>query len=307
MAYIANRKNSLAETPNPRVVAEDMARTKSYSEVWTTRKKEQNSEHVYEFLDSPLPSPPTSAASVPLYSYSATPGPDERNSEEEKQLLSPPISSPIPPLYFNPYMPHTPQHVMQFPAFYVPYRPEFFPHYGAISNTAPVSYVQIPSPTSATPDKPITKRGIKKNQNRLVANSVQNWRSREIESFSSQDEQPTAYNSASTEKSEEYIYNETIPPYEELDSFSPSSDEVRLPLEELHRYKIPLGVTTFGNPAQNVILADRLYNPTKTTNVYIRGLHPSTTDASLYNVVRRYGPTRSVKAIVHLENGECKG
>ncbi|KAL1924158.1 uncharacterized protein VTP21DRAFT_7193 [Calcarisporiella thermophila] len=52
---------------------------------------------------------------------------------------------------------------------------------------------------------------------------------------------------------------------------------------------------------------DPFYNPTQTTNVYIRGLPPTTTDESLYNMCVVYGKITSSKAMLDQRTGECKG
>ncbi|CAG8678985.1 23869_t:CDS:2 [Dentiscutata erythropus] len=48
-------------------------------------------------------------------------------------------------------------------------------------------------------------------------------------------------------------------------------------------------------------------NPTKTTNIYIRGLPPNTTDESLHNMCSIYGSITSSKAIIDQKQGDCKG
>ncbi|KAL1921877.1 uncharacterized protein VTP21DRAFT_10519 [Calcarisporiella thermophila] len=52
---------------------------------------------------------------------------------------------------------------------------------------------------------------------------------------------------------------------------------------------------------------DPYYNPLHITNIYIRGLPPSTTDESFYNMCCAYGKINSSKAIIDLKNGNCKG
>ncbi|GBC00261.1 hypothetical protein RclHR1_00380029 [Rhizophagus clarus] len=48
-------------------------------------------------------------------------------------------------------------------------------------------------------------------------------------------------------------------------------------------------------------------NPTKTTNIYIRGLPPTTTDESLHSMCSIYGTITSSKAIIDQKQGDCKG
>lgn len=50
-----------------------------------------------------------------------------------------------------------------------------------------------------------------------------------------------------------------------------------------------------------------LYNPSKTTNVYIRGLAPDTDDDKLFKLVDQYGHVVSHKAIMDKTTGFCKG
>ncbi|CAG8573358.1 9129_t:CDS:2 [Funneliformis mosseae] len=48
-------------------------------------------------------------------------------------------------------------------------------------------------------------------------------------------------------------------------------------------------------------------NPTKTTNIYIRGLPHTTTDESLHSMCSIYGAITSSKAIIDQKQGDCKG
>jgi RNA recognition motif len=50
-----------------------------------------------------------------------------------------------------------------------------------------------------------------------------------------------------------------------------------------------------------------VYNPKGTTNVYIRGLRPETTDEDLLRMVRNYGQIVSTKAIIDTQTKSCKG
>jgi hypothetical protein len=50
-----------------------------------------------------------------------------------------------------------------------------------------------------------------------------------------------------------------------------------------------------------------IYNPKGTTNVYIRGLRPETTDEDLLHMVRQYGSITSTKAIIDTQTKSCKG
>jgi hypothetical protein len=57
----------------------------------------------------------------------------------------------------------------------------------------------------------------------------------------------------------------------------------------------------------NRSLAESLSNPTGTSNVYIRGLTPDTSDESLYSWCSRFGHIISHKAIIDNNHGSCKG
>ncbi|KAI9752322.1 MAG: hypothetical protein M4579_005665 [Chaenotheca gracillima] len=50
-----------------------------------------------------------------------------------------------------------------------------------------------------------------------------------------------------------------------------------------------------------------LTNQNRTRNVYIRGLHPATSDELLLAYGALFGPVESAKAIVDIQSGECKG
>ena len=50
-----------------------------------------------------------------------------------------------------------------------------------------------------------------------------------------------------------------------------------------------------------------LYNPSKTSNVYVRGLVPETNDETLLKLVQPYGTVAQHKAIINKETGFCKG
>jgi hypothetical protein len=50
-----------------------------------------------------------------------------------------------------------------------------------------------------------------------------------------------------------------------------------------------------------------IYNPKGTTNVYIRGLRPETTDEDLLHMVMQYGNIISTKAIIDTQTKSCKG
>lgn len=63
----------------------------------------------------------------------------------------------------------------------------------------------------------------------------------------------------------------------------------------------------FAAPTFEEALGSSLYNPNNTRNVYIRGLPPDTTDASLVDICERFGAIESSKAIVDTQTEQCKG
>lgn len=69
----------------------------------------------------------------------------------------------------------------------------------------------------------------------------------------------------------------------------------------------PAVPSLFTGPTLDEALEHSLYNPTNTTNVYIRGLPPDTTDESLLEMCERFGEISSSKAIVDPQTGTCKG
>ena len=68
----------------------------------------------------------------------------------------------------------------------------------------------------------------------------------------------------------------------------------------------PAVPSIYPDPAYSNINAC-LYNPKGTTNVYIRGLRPETTDEDLLHMVRPYGNIISTKAIIDTQTKMCKG
>lgn len=87
------------------------------------------------------------------------------------------------------------------------------------------------------------------------------------------------------------------------------------------RFQVPSNAVAYGNytPQQVTTQASKMptgspSTPTSTsseslsnTNLYIRGLTPSTTDKDLVNLCQQYGTIISTKAIVDLKTSECKG
>jgi RNA recognition motif. (a.k.a. RRM, RBD, or RNP domain) len=64
--------------------------------------------------------------------------------------------------------------------------------------------------------------------------------------------------------------------------------------------------SVYPDPAYSNI-SNCIYNPKGTTNVYIRGLRPETSDDDLLHMVRHYGKIVSAKAIIDTQTKMCKG
>jgi len=72
--------------------------------------------------------------------------------------------------------------------------------------------------------------------------------------------------------------------------------------------EVPAPVPTlYGGPGGYNSLEAALYNPTQTTNVYVRGLAPDMTDEALLWMAQRFGSIKSSKAIIDQQTGSCKG
>lgn len=69
----------------------------------------------------------------------------------------------------------------------------------------------------------------------------------------------------------------------------------------------PAVPAVFTDPGHRRALSVSLYNPTRTTNVYIRGLTPDTDDDKLHSYVARFGLVLCHKSILDLDTGTCKG
>lgn len=63
----------------------------------------------------------------------------------------------------------------------------------------------------------------------------------------------------------------------------------------------------FAAPSLEEALEQSLFNPNQTTNVYIRGLPPDTTDTKLLEICERFGEITSSKAIMDVQTNTCKG
>ena len=70
---------------------------------------------------------------------------------------------------------------------------------------------------------------------------------------------------------------------------------------------IPRAVPSVWNDPAEVNLSKSLENREGIRNVYIRGLHPNTTDQMIYDYAIRFGDIERCKAIVDLDTGTCKG
>ncbi|KAK9455463.1 hypothetical protein V1511DRAFT_521223 [Dipodascopsis uninucleata] len=71
-------------------------------------------------------------------------------------------------------------------------------------------------------------------------------------------------------------------------------------------FPIPIAISPHPN-AMTFSLEESLKNPRNTTNVYIRGLAPNTTDEVLVKIVSRFGNLTTAKAMMDSSTGMCKG
>ncbi|KAL8930946.1 MAG: hypothetical protein Q9208_000047 [Pyrenodesmia sp. 3 TL-2023] len=71
---------------------------------------------------------------------------------------------------------------------------------------------------------------------------------------------------------------------------------------------IPLAIPAIDSPGGGRgSLEQIMHNPNSTTNVYVRGLHPETTDEMLLDYGKRFGDVDSAKSIIDTATGFCKG
>ncbi|KAL9000143.1 MAG: hypothetical protein Q9169_001218 [Polycauliona sp. 2 TL-2023] len=71
---------------------------------------------------------------------------------------------------------------------------------------------------------------------------------------------------------------------------------------------IPQAVPAIDSPGGGRgTLEQIMHNPNGTTNVYVRGLHPDTSDEMLHAYGARFGDVMSAKSIIDAATGQCKG
>lgn len=71
---------------------------------------------------------------------------------------------------------------------------------------------------------------------------------------------------------------------------------------------IPLAIPAIDSPGGGRgSLEQIMHNPNATTNVYVRGLHPETSDEMLLAYGKRFGDVDSAKSIIDTATGSCKG
>ncbi|KAL9596326.1 MAG: hypothetical protein Q9219_005880 [cf. Caloplaca sp. 3 TL-2023] len=71
---------------------------------------------------------------------------------------------------------------------------------------------------------------------------------------------------------------------------------------------IPLAIPAIDSPGGGRGTLDQIMNnPGETTNVYVRGLHPDTSDEMLLAYGKRFGDVISAKSIIDTATGLCKG
>ncbi len=72
--------------------------------------------------------------------------------------------------------------------------------------------------------------------------------------------------------------------------------------------EIPAAIPALWSPEGGRGTLEKILNNTEsTTNVYIRGFPPTTTDELILKYGQRFGDVESAKAMIDLSNGECKG
>lgn len=72
--------------------------------------------------------------------------------------------------------------------------------------------------------------------------------------------------------------------------------------------RIPLAIPAIDSPGGGRgSLEQIMHNPNATTNVYVRGLHPDTSDEMLLAYGKRFGDVASAKSIIDTATGLCKG
>ena len=72
--------------------------------------------------------------------------------------------------------------------------------------------------------------------------------------------------------------------------------------------EIPVAIPALWSPEGGRGTLDKILNNTEsTTNVYIRGFPPTTTDELILEYGQRFGAVDSAKAMIDLATGECKG
>lgn len=101
-------------------------------------------------------------------------------------------------------------------------------------------------------------------------------------------------------------------PYHYLPSFEQVQVGKPLPLQQSTDLLHGLGagaVIPHAVPAvsSRKTLQESFDNPSGTTNVYIRGLHPDTTDSMLLAYASRFGRVETSKAMIDGQTGACKG
>ena len=71
---------------------------------------------------------------------------------------------------------------------------------------------------------------------------------------------------------------------------------------------IPIAIPAIDSPGGGRgCLEQIMHNPMGTTNVYVRGLHPNTSDEMLHAYGKRFGDVVSAKSIIEAATGACKG
>lgn len=192
----------------------------------------------------------------------------------------------------------------QSPGLYTPISAQYLHHgYAQQHDNSPISQAWTPSHTTGEVPTLITPRrdSISSNENDAPGTP----------SYSSYPYQPGV---AIVNRSPSGIYTHSTPsPSQMMNHYGMSvvkTPEARSLSTELHALvskepSIPPAIPAPSSPLKPLDRA--LENVRGETNVYIRGLHPDTTDEMLETWGRRFGDIRSSKSIIDHGTGLCKG
>ena len=192
----------------------------------------------------------------------------------------------------------------QSPGLYTPMTAQYLHHsYPQPHDNSPISQVWTPSHTTGEVPTLITPRRDSVSSNENDAPGTPSYSS-----------YPYQAGVAIVNRSSSGIYTHSTPsPSQMMSQYGMpmiKTPETRTLSSELHSLvsrepAIPPAIPAPSSPLKPLDRA--LENLRGETNVYIRGLHPDTTDDMLENWGRRFGDIRSSKSIIDHATGLCKG